>query len=189
MSTARVADTRKFYEVSDDLESFFFVILYEALHWVVHEELKTVNVIKLFDEIQYVDGRRIGGEEKKSLYTVRPEIILKELQFESSPFTDLIRGLFCLFQPLAVVNQCKERAQRPPCQELESINKLEDCKEIIKLLKTAVERTDWAEGCDKAEQDNYPSIKSRPPIAPKVVKRPRENDEGDQTPPAKRPKV
>ena len=84
-------------------------------------------------------------------------VILKKLEFEKSlPFTDLIRALFRLFRSLALVNQDKDLGREPRSEDAANVEKLKDCKAIIQLMKSAVERDDWPEECDKVPNDNYP---------------------------------
>ncbi|KAF9643904.1 hypothetical protein BDM02DRAFT_3263846 [Thelephora ganbajun] len=150
--------TRRIYEASDELESFFFVILYEAVHWVSHNKPERLNIKFIFDDVRvHDDGRQTGGLGKQDMYTMDADVILQNLKFyKSPPFTDLIRGLFRLFQSLAIANYDKKLGRDPQPQDAANVDKLKNCKAIIQLMKNAVERADWPEVCDKAAKDNYP---------------------------------
>ena len=112
----------------------------------------------IFDDVRVsVNGRQTGGVGKQNMYTMDSDVILQELEFDKSePFTDLIRGLFQLFQSLAVVN-CDKKIGRDlrPC-DVANVEKLKNCRAVIELMKNAMERTDWPKVCDKAAEDNYP---------------------------------
>jgi len=160
-STAQLLDPGKAYEVSDELESFFFVTLYEGVHWVIHNKPDTLNVKHIFDDMQVnANGRQTGGAGKQHLYTRTEGVILQDLEFvKSPPFTDLIRGLFRLFQSLAYFNQAKSATSRKgivSSEDRKNVKKLKNCKAIVKLMKNAVDRKDWPKVHDKAANDNYP---------------------------------
>jgi hypothetical protein len=158
ISTAQLSDPGKIYEVSDELESFFFVILYEGIHRVVHNKPAALNAKFIFDDARAdANGRQTGGIGKQNMYGMNAEVILEELKFEMSPpFTNLIRGLFCLFQSLYFVNLEKKSKRKPRSEDAANIEKLKDCKAVIQLMKKAVKRKDWPKEHDKVLDDNYP---------------------------------
>ena len=161
ISTAQLRDPQKIYEVSDELESLFFVILYEGIHWVVHNRPKALNVEYLFDwaRTDRSGSRIIGGKGKFCLYTLSPhrDAVLHELRFErSQPFADLLRELFFLFESLAIVNRNKESGEELQDQDISNVEKLENCRTVVQLMKNAAERVDWPKEHDKARHDNYP---------------------------------
>ena len=159
-STAQLLDPGKAYEVSDELESFFFVILYVGLHWVTHNKPCTLDVKLIFDDVRVnSSGRQTGGLGKQQMYMTEG-VILQDLKFgKSPPFTDLIRELFRLFQSLVFFNLAKGTKSRKgvaSSEDRKNVNKLKSCKVIVKLMKNAMKRKDWPEGHDKAANDNYP---------------------------------
>jgi hypothetical protein len=158
ISTAQLSDPGKIYEVSDELESFFFVILYEGIHRVIHNKPAGLFVKHIFDDARTdANGRQTGGAGKRDMYGMNSEVILEELKFEMSPpFTDLIRGLFCLFQSLYFVNHDKKGKREPRSEDAANVEKLKDCKAIIRLMKSAVKSKDWPKERDKVLDDNYP---------------------------------
>lgn len=192
------------YDVSDELESFFFVILYTGLHFIAHNMPVALNVKDIFDDTRYeANGRPIGGSGKLRMYLLDAHVILQQLQFEKSPpFADLIGELFLLFQSLAIVGVCLKNRREPWYQDAMNANKLRDFDVIIRLLKNAVERTDWPRESDKVEAGNYspkggaegrhgPLVPKAPTLVPPpaLPKRGREGDEdGDQETPVKFPK-
>ena len=160
ISTARLLDPNKRCEVSDVLESLFFVILYEGIHWVTHNK-PTLDPRYLFDEARtYAGGSRIiGGNGKFRMYTFSPHMdaVLHKLRFERSPpFADLLRELFLLFESLAIVSRNKKSGEKSQDQDASNVEKLENYRVVIQLMKNAVERVDWPEEHDKALSDNYP---------------------------------
>ena len=96
ISTERLINPDKTYEVSDELESSFFVLLYEGIHWVAHNKPPMLDVKFIFDDVQVdANGHQTGGRGKFWMYIQSANVILKELEFEKSPpFTGLIRELF-----------------------------------------------------------------------------------------------
>ena len=158
ISTAQLSDPGKIYEVSDELESFFFVILYEGIHRVIHNKPAGLFVKHIFDDARTdANGRQAGGAGKRDMYGIYAGVILEDLKFEKSPpFTDLIRGLFLLFQSLNVVNLEKKSKRKPRSEDAANIEKLKDCKAVIQLMKSAVRRKDWPKEHDKVLGDNYP---------------------------------
>lgn len=143
--------------VSDELESFFFVILYVALHWIIHNKPYELNVKHIFDQSQILPkGDHVGGEGKFKMYTYTKGrgVVLHGLEFtESPPLTDLIRQLFRLFQSLAQFNYS---SLEPGAGVGENVEKLKDCDAILRLMQEALAREDWPEVCDKTTTDNYP---------------------------------
>ena len=143
--------------VSDELESFFFVIFYVALHWIIHNKLDELNIEHIFDEHRVNrHGDHLGGAGKLNmyLYTKSSDAILQTLEFtESLPLTDLIRQLFCLFQSLAQFNHSSRKSSS---EDEENVKKLENCDTILKLMEEALVREDWPQACDKTATDNYP---------------------------------
>ena len=158
MSTAQLADPGKAYEVSDELESFFFVIFYEGLHWVTHNKPTDLDVKAIFDQVGWIfKGNRTGGAGKRELYDSGEELIYQQLEFtESKPFTDLIRQLYRLFRSLQAVNIGKKYNFSPLEEHSSDVEKLKDCKEVVRLMKEAVVREDWSGGSDKVTEGNYP---------------------------------
>ena len=158
ISTAQLRDPGKIYEVSDELESFFFVILYEGIHWVIHNKPDTLDVKYIFDDVRVnANGRQTGGGGKQNMYTMDADVILQDLKFDKSPpFTDLIRELFHLFQALAIVNYDKKLGRALQPQDVANVDKLKNCRAVIQLMKNAVDRADWPEEHDRAANDNYP---------------------------------
>jgi len=156
-STAQLRDPGKTYEVSDELESFFFVIFYVGVHLVIHSKPDTLDVKHIFDDLQVsVNGRQTGGVGKRNMY-IEGRVVLQHLEFtKSPPFTKLIRGLFRLFQSLAIFNCDKEVGRDPRPQDIAEADKLKNCKAVIWLMKNVMERKDWPKVYDKAANDNYP---------------------------------
>ena len=202
MSTEQLANPGKIYEVSDELESFFFVIFYEGLHWVNHNKPMRLNVKEIFDHVEIDDdGSHLGGAGKQRLYDRGSALICQQLEFtKSKPFTDLIRQLYRLFRSLQAVNMEKEYDFSPAEKYYPNIEKLKDCKEVIRLMQEAVERKDWPNESDKVTEDNYPRMDEKDPVGITYleedtgatgIKRRREEEAGEDGPktPTKRSRV
>jgi hypothetical protein len=147
----------KIYQVSDELESFFFVFLYVGLHFVAHNKPGALNIKEIFEDARIEpNGRQTHGTGRLRLYFVDPSVILRQLQFEKSPpFTDLIRELFCLFQSLTVVGVCLNTGRQPWLHDGANANRLKDCQAVIRSIRGAMGRLDWPDECDKVEAGNY----------------------------------
>ena len=158
MSTEQLANPGKIYEVSDELESFFFVIFYEGIHWVTHNKPIDLNATYIFDQVQLAaGGNHTGGAGERELYFHREAMMCQQLEFtKSKPFTDLIRQLYSLFQSLHLFNmfQGLNRTRSQECPP--DVEKLKNCKEVVRLIQEAVERKDWPKESDKVTEDNYP---------------------------------
>lgn len=157
ISTWQLLDPGKTYTVSDELESLFFVFLYEGVHWITHNKPGTLNVEHIFDDVQFnTNGQQTGGAGKLTMYTMNANVLLCHLNFMSPPFTKLIRELFRLFQSLAGFNIANRSLKRPDQDDTANVKKLEDCRAIKKMIMDTMKRKDWPEACDKATKDNYP---------------------------------
>jgi hypothetical protein len=153
-STAQLRNPGRRYEVSDELESYFFVLFYMALHWVIHNKPDMLDVGRIFDDARVLpNGISMGGEGKLNMYIPDGDAVLKHLTFTESPLlTNLVRKLFRFFQSLAHFN-C-DRIPAP--QDVENAGKLKNYKAIRTLVKDAAKRDDWPVVCDKAATDIYP---------------------------------
>ena len=158
ISTAQLRDPGGLYAVSDELESFFFVLLYVSLHWITHNQPDELNVEYIFDEMRTSQaGVHLGGGGKLDMYNTGHDVVLKGLEFtESSPLTDLIRQLYHFFESLSHV---KSSGRKPCFEDAENVRKLENCDAILRLIGEALAREDWPEVCDKTATDNYPREK------------------------------
>ena len=158
ISTAQLIAPKRLYGVSDELESFFFVLLYVSLHWIIHNQPDELNVEHIFDQSHIIKtGIHHGGAGKFCMYTMGHDIFLEELEFtESPPLTDLIRQLYCFFESLTHFNL---PGRKPRSEDAENVKKLENCDAILRLIGEALAREDWPEVCDKTATDNYPREK------------------------------
>ena len=158
VSTERLLTRGKAYETSDELESFFFIILYEGIHWVIHDKVPGLDPVFIFDTLVVcTDGRQTGGTGKQNMYTQKYDMILKKLSFkETPPFTRLVRKLFRLFRSLAIVNRDKRLYRKLQGRDVANVKRLESWKAVLKLMKDAVESVDWPAENDKAANNNYP---------------------------------
>jgi len=81
----------KLQDLQDDLESFFYVVLYHALRYMRHNKVNKVNAIieKVFDDyVEDDDGQITGGDGKRALLN------RKRLDFtllESQPLNDWLQ--------------------------------------------------------------------------------------------------
>ena len=157
MSTRLLSVQGKIHELNDDLESHFFVLLYEGLHFVKHNKPHGISLGDLFDQVT-VDpetGHHRGGQGKVFLYTTDSTTMEEQLKFTSKPFTTLIRGLYRLFASLHWYNSAKDTKRNPVKSDAKNVKKLEDCVGIAKLFDQALKSKEWPTKCDKA-LDQYP---------------------------------
>jgi len=154
----------KVHELSDDLESHFFVLLFEALYFVEHNKLRDISPEKIFNQIA-IDprtGNPHGGMGKMLFYTTGFCIVKDQLEFTSKPFTTLIRGLYLLFSSLCDhhVRKCMKRA--PYESNMKNVRELEGCVGVVALFEEALKSTEWPTKCDKVP-DQYPSTNRSEP--------------------------
>ena len=157
MSTRLLRVHGKVHELSDDLESHFFVLLFEGLHLVEHNSPGGVFMQEIFDHVN-VDpktGNHTGGGGKVILYSTGSPIVNHQLEFTSKPFTALIRELYRLFKSLHQYHTAKEDDAEPNNSDAMNVKKLEGCTDIAALFDKALKSEEWPTECDKA-LDQYP---------------------------------
>jgi len=155
MSTQLLSTPGKVHELCDDLESHFFVMLYNALHFAEHNKPSRLDMKLIFDQssVSLGTGTHTGGVGKANMYDRGLHV-----KFTSHPFTTLIGELFKLFKSLKNYNVAKEEAGYNPAPAVvEEISKLKDCTAIKTLFAEALGSGGWPEDCDKVE-DQYPPI-------------------------------
>jgi len=157
MSTRILSVQGKIHELSDDLESHFFVLLFEALHFVKHNKPYGIVMKNIFDQVD-VDpetGNHGGGEGKMALYSGKFDVMTLQLGFTSNPFTTLIRGLYRLFRSLHRYHDAKKDETEPIKSDAVNVKKLEGCVGIVALFDEALKSKGWPTECDKV-LDQYP---------------------------------
>ena len=154
MSTQLLSTPGKIHDLSDDLESHFFVILYNALHFVKHNEPSGLDMKHIFDQstISLKTGTHLGGAGKRNMYAKGFHVM-----FTSKPFTILIRALFRLFGALENYHATNTLGYDPAPALIKDVKKLDDCTEIKRLFTEALDSKKWPTECDKVE-DQYPPI-------------------------------
>ena len=160
MSTQLLSTPGKQHELSDDLESHFFVLLYEGLHFVKHN-IPGIPLGEIFDQ-HYFDsktGNHTGGRGKASFYTVTSDylIMTKGLEFTSEPFTILLRKLYQLFSSLYDYHTAKAKGFE--VSKPQSVQKLDGCAGVEALFEEALKSGGWPVKCDKV-LDQYPPADS-----------------------------
>ncbi|KAF9645016.1 hypothetical protein BDM02DRAFT_3131389 [Thelephora ganbajun] len=184
MSMRLLTTPGKVHELCDCLESLWFVLLYEGLHFVNHNKPRGIKMASVFDH----------------------GLMTRMLQFESKPFTALIRQLYLLFKSLDAYYMTQDNDEQPSDSLKENIRKLDSCAEIERLLGEALNSEGWSVSCDKAE-DQYPPRKHLTPKQKETVallyvncslvpagelpgvKRKREEEDDPRVPEIKRPRV
>ena len=167
MSTRLLTVPGKVHELCDDLESLWFVFLYEALHFVKHNEPPGIDMHTIFDHINICQktGAHTGGLGKRDLYSFGQRVVAN-IAFTSQPFTTLIGEMYLLFKTLSKHYEKQDDAmlwQDDIAQDdieqeytiVKNVPKLKDCAEIKRLFKKALDSKEWSETCDKVE-DQYP---------------------------------
>ena len=210
MSTQLLVKPGKVHELCDDLESFWFVLLFEGLHFVKHNKPGDIDMAIIFDQasVSPATGTHTGGLGKLHLYFTNGHVMDEELKFESGPFTTLVRQIYWLFQSLNAhyVAQGMTRGNKRKLNDSheEDVEKLKSCGEIERLLGEALSSRDWPELCDKVE-DQYPPTRHLTPKQKDTValsyvnqsllssigplKRKRGGEDGPQVPETKRLKT
>jgi len=208
MSTRLLLRPGKVHELCDDLESIWFVLLFEGLHFLKHNRPGGINMAITFDQVgvSLITGNHIGGLGKTHLYFTSDSVVDRTLRFESEPFTALVGQIYRLFQSFNAYYMARDMGQKPNDSQEESVRKLESCAEIKRLLGEALDSGGWPELCDKV-QDQYPPIRHLTPeqkdtVAlsyvnralvpsgePSGAKRKREEEEDTQVPETKRTKT
>jgi len=212
MSTQLLFKPGKVHELCDDLESFWFVLLFEGLHFVKHNRPGGIKMAHIFDQVgvSLTTGIHTGGEGKNTLYTRYKDVMTDTLEFDSTPFTALVREMYLRFKYLNAYYVALNDGETPKDFLQENLRKLGSCADIKGLFEDALSSEEWPTTCDKA-QDQYPPVKHLTPkqkdtIAlsyvnrslvpsgePSGVKRKREEEEEEeedtQVPETKRPKT
>ena len=155
MSTRLLTSPGKAHALCDDLESLWFVILFESLHFVKHNKPDDVNMAAIFDDL-FMDsaGNHKGGAGKINLYH-NGLLITRMLKFDSTPFTTLVRDIYKLFRSLESHYVSEDEGIEPSNSLKENYKKLTSCATIKNLLMVALSSEGWPEVCDKVE-DQYP---------------------------------
>jgi len=164
MSTQLLTVRGKVHGLSDDLESHFFVLLFESLHFVEHNKPHGIFTESIFDHID-VDpetGSHGGGIGKVALYTSKFDIMDKRLKFTSKPFTTLIWGLYQLFVSLHHYCSAKRRKRNPDESDVRNVGKMEGCVGVVALFDEALKSEEWPTECDKV-LDQYPPTEPSEP--------------------------
>jgi len=159
MSTRLLSSPGKAYELSDDLESLWFVLLFEGLHFVKHNNPSGINMRFLFDQadVSLKTGTHTGGSGKIRLYSNNGFLMNRLLEFDSKPFTNLIREIYRLFKSLNLHYVAIDEREAPIDSVKRDVRKLKNCAEIVRVLSEALNSGEWP-AADKVE-DQYPPIK------------------------------
>jgi len=163
MSTQLLTVGEKVHELSDDLESHFFVLLFEGLHFVQHNKPWGISM-NLFDEV-YVNpetGNHTGGIAKSVFYSCGYGRVNRQLEFTSKPFTTLIRGLYRLFGNLELCHIAKLNEVAPASDSEGEVEKLKGGVGVAALFDEALRSKEWPTECDKVLDQYPPIIRSDP---------------------------
>jgi hypothetical protein len=166
MSTRLLTKPGSVHELCDDLESLWFVLLYEGLHFVKHNKPYEIRMGILFDQVDVCEmtGIHMGGLGKRDMYTAGGDLMTETLSFESKPFTTLVGQVYELFQTLNAYYLALRRRANPNKEGLDEpiVRKPSGCAEIQRLFQEALDTEGWPKSCDKVE-DQYPPKKSLTP--------------------------
>jgi hypothetical protein len=181
MSTELLEKPTKMQNISDDLESAFWVLLYHALRFVKHNQTSAnIDMGFLFDFglRKEVGGkmRSVGGQGKRVMLTGPGD--WADLEFESSPLTWLFKELHKLFeQALLYRTLTNQLGANAPFKDADE--KLQDAKWVIQMFEEALESDGWPE--DDEVPDQLPPSPERKPFLPTVY-----TDEPGSRPSSKR---
>ena len=156
-STQLFFNSRKVHELCDDLESLWFVLLFECLHFVKHNKPEDMDMptIYTFDGSER-SRNDYPGLGKWDLY--RSGLLMpRVLKFDSKPFTTLIRQIYRLFRSFHRYCEAQDMKEASEVSVGEDAGKLKSCAEIERLLGEALNSKGWPTDCDKVE-DQYPPV-------------------------------
>ena len=143
MSTRLLTEPGKAHELCDDIQSLWFVLLYEALHFVKHNEPPEINMDILFNYVWLSPGTGIhtGGLGKRDFYGFGRAMMTQTLSFNTVPFTGLIRQVYALFRNLYEYHGRLANGEKDRTGPIfESAGKLDSCLEIQRLFREALTR-------------------------------------------------
>lgn len=140
MSTQLLMNPRKVHELCDDLESFWFVLLFEGLHFVKHNRPSGTMMPTLFDHVAVssTTGTLTGGTGKFILYTRNKILMTDTLKFDSAPFTALIRKMYLRFKALNAYYMAQDNKETPNDFLQENFRKMGSCTDIKELFEEAL---------------------------------------------------
>ena len=143
MSTRLLPKPGKVHELCDDLESLWFVLLFEGLRVVKHNEPFHIDMALIFDQARFCrkTGTHAGGVGKGDLYGQKGPIMDEDLEFESKLFTVLIRQPYRLFQPLNNYYRDKDNKKTPSDFNQENFKKLGSCAVTRSRISICPSRT------------------------------------------------
>jgi len=164
MSTRLLTMQEKVHELSDDLESHFFVLLFEGLHFVKHNKPFGIFMQNIFDyiDVDSKSGKHSGGMGKAALYGGRVILMNTQLEFMSKPFTTLIRGIYRLFVSFHQYHLAKDLELVPSELHTSNVEKLMSFVGLTALFDEALESKEWPTECDKV-LEQYPPTKISEP--------------------------
>ena len=165
-----------------------------------------IDMATIFDQARVclITGAHVGGMGKRDLYVNQDSMMNEDLEFESKPFTVLVRQLYQLFGSLDDYHRKKDKKKTPSSFNQENATKLENCVEIVRLLRESLDSEDWPEVSDKVEDQYLPighrTLEQEDVItlslvdhslqsSSKPLKRKREEEDDSQAPETKRPKM
>ncbi|KAJ8475424.1 hypothetical protein ONZ45_g15614 [Pleurotus djamor] len=90
MSVQLSKQPSKVHTVQDDIESFFWVVVYHAIRYSLHDQADVSTLIrKLFDEC-FMDGPQATGGTQKSMLINESNLDGRRLNFECVPLTSFV---------------------------------------------------------------------------------------------------
>jgi len=118
-----------------------------------------IDMATIFDYMYVTPktGTRKGGMGKRGLYFFDGCLMTEDLEFDSKPFTTLVRKIYQLFRSFNAHYWAADHKEMPSDYVTENVRKLESCSEIESLLREALDSEEWPIGCDKVE-DQYPPV-------------------------------
>lgn len=158
MSTRILSVPGKIHELCDDLESHFFVILYNALHFIKQcDGSPKLDMEGIFDQSHVFrsTGQHSGGMGKESMYSKSFPV-----KFTSKRFTKLIHSLFSLFALFSDYHSAVTRGVSFTPEAAEAAERLKDCEEIKSVFANALARDRWPTDSESDKvDDQYPSAR------------------------------
>ena len=170
MSTRLLTIPGSQHEITDDLESHFFVLMWVALHSVEHNRTtgdERINMEYIFDQQwQNFDGIVRGGAGKTQMYLTEDALLLG-VGFACKPFNDLFWGLWNLFSNYNISRSLAHKRREPGERSTMQLTLLlltlksepsVSPREMIDMFKRALEQPGWI---DDKVVDQYPTPGSK----------------------------
>ncbi|TCD61518.1 hypothetical protein EIP91_008299 [Steccherinum ochraceum] len=149
LSYGHLRNSRKPHTILDDMESFFWVLLYIGCHYLPNTFIS--YDLEMFEEQRGdAEQRAYFGGLNKLAYLRRSSV---NRGFICPPFQRLVRGLREPFKRLNL-----DLVENPSHSSSKEVSPDQDPTSILSLFDEALMADDWPEADDRLEEDRFPRI-------------------------------